>query len=115
MDNVVDKISKEKGFSTPAAETPACLKCHVLGKDIDPSELTDGFKKEDGVQCETCHGPGSDYKAMSVMKDKAKSIENGLLIIDQSFCIKCHNSESPTFKGFNYDEASAKISHKKPS
>jgi hypothetical protein len=110
-----DKIAKEKGFSTPAAETPACLKCHVLGKDIDPSELTDGFKKEDGVQCETCHGPGSDYKAMSIMKDKAKAIENGMFVPDQSFCTKCHNSESPTFKGFNYDEAWAKISHKKPA
>src|SRR4030095_8182216 len=49
-----DKIAKDKGFTTPAAETPQCLKCHVLGKDIDPSELEDSFDKTQGVQCETC-------------------------------------------------------------
>ncbi len=109
-----DKIAKEKGFSTAAAETPACLKCHVIGKDIDPAELSDGFKKDDGVQCETCHGPGSEYKSLSVMKDKAKSIENGMLTPDAKFCTNCHNADSPTFKGFNYDEMWAKIAHKKP-
>ncbi|HEY5125035.1 MAG TPA: cytochrome c family protein [Ignavibacteria bacterium] len=112
-----DKIAQDKGFSTPAIETPACLKCHVLGKDIDPSELTDGFKKEDGVQCETCHGPGSEYKSLSIMKDKQKAIdENGLIIPDtnEKFCTQCHNTDSPTFKGFNYDESWAKIAHKKP-
>jgi excinuclease UvrABC ATPase subunit len=112
-----DKIAKDKGFSTPAVETPACLKCHVLGKDMDPSEFTDGFKKEDGVQCETCHGAGSEYKSLSIMKDKQKAIENGLIFPEsnEKFCTQCHNADSPTFKGFNYDEMWAKISHKKPA
>ena len=111
-----DKIAKEKGFNTPAAETPQCVKCHVLGKDIDASELEAGFKKEDGVQCETCHGPGSEYKKLSIMKDREKSKENGLIIHTEreAFCTGCHNSESPTFKSFNYDEMWAKIQHPKP-
>ena len=111
-----DKIAKDKGFTTPAAETPQCLKCHVLGKDIDPAELEDTFKKEDGVQCESCHGAGSEYKKLAIMKDKEKSKENGLIIHDDkaAFCTTCHNSESPSFKGFNYDEMWAKIVHKKP-
>ncbi|HPS65543.1 MAG TPA: cytochrome c family protein [Ignavibacteria bacterium] len=112
-----DKIAKDKGFSTPAAETPQCVKCHVLGKDIDPSELTDGFKKEDGVQCETCHGPGSEYKAMSIMKDKDKAIANGLIIHTdkEAFCKTCHNPESPTYKEFNYDTFWDQIKHYKPA
>ena len=57
-----DQIAKDKGFTTPAAETPLCIKCHVLGKDIDPEELDETFDKTQGVQCETCHGPGSEYK-----------------------------------------------------
>lgn len=111
-----DKIAKDKGFTTAAAETPQCLKCHVLGKDIDPAELEASFSKEDGVQCETCHGPGSEYKKLSIMKDKQKSIENGLIVHDDkaAFCTGCHNSESPTFKGFNYDEMWSKIAHNKP-
>ncbi len=112
-----DKIAQDKGFSTPAAETPQCVKCHVLGKDIDPSELTDGFKKEDGVQCETCHGPGSEYKAMSIMKDKDKAIANGLIIHTdkEAFCKTCHNPESPTYKEFNYDTFWDQIKHYKPA
>lgn len=111
-----DKIALEKGFNTPAAETPQCVKCHVLGKDIDASELESSFNKEDGVQCETCHGPGSEYKKLSLMKDKEKAKENGLIIHDEkeAFCVTCHNADSPKFKGFNYDEYWAKIQHSKP-
>ena len=51
-------IAKEKGFETPAAETDACLKCHVSGYDVEPAMLGEKFKIEDGVQCETCSGHG---------------------------------------------------------
>jgi excinuclease UvrABC ATPase subunit len=112
-----DQIAKDKGYQTPAAETPQCIKCHVLGKDIDPSELTDSFDKTQGVQCETCHGPGSDYKSLSVMKDKDKSVANGLVIHTEgaAFCQTCHNSDSPTFKSFDYDSMWAKIKHPDPN
>lgn len=112
-----DKIAVDKGFNTPAAETPECVKCHVLGKDIVESELEDTFDKTEGVQCETCHGPGSEYKKLSIMKDKQKSVENGLVIHTEkeAFCTQCHNSESPTFKGFDYAEMWDKIKHGKPT
>ncbi len=112
-----DKIAQDKGFTTPAAETPACLKCHVLGKDIVEAELDATFDKTQGVQCETCHGPGSEYKKLTIMKDKQKAIENGLIIHTEkeAFCTTCHNSDSPTFKSFNYDESWAKIQHTDPN
>ena len=109
-----DEIAKQKGFTTKAIETPQCVKCHVLGKDIDPSEFMDSFDKTDGVQCESCHGAGSEYK--STMKDKAKAIENGLNIPTDvaAFCKGCHNAESPTYKEFNFDTYWDQIKHKKP-
>ena len=112
-----DKIAKDKGFSTPAAETPQCIKCHVLGQDIDPTQLADSFDKTMGVQCETCHGPGSDYKTLSIMKDKDKAIANGLIIHTEgaAFCQTCHNSDSPTFKSFDYDSYWAQIKHTDPN
>ncbi len=112
-----DKIAKDKGFTTPASETPLCIKCHVLGKDIDPEELEESFDKTQGVQCETCHGPGSEYKRIPIMKDRQQAIANGLVIHDNGaeFCVTCHNSDSPTFKSFNYDEYWAKIKHTNPN
>ncbi|MGE5458768.1 MAG: multiheme c-type cytochrome, partial [Methanococcaceae archaeon] len=60
-----DSIALAKGFKKPAAETPECLKCHASGYDTDAALKAAKFKVEDGVQCETCHGPGSEYQSMS--------------------------------------------------
>ncbi|RPI18479.1 MAG: cytochrome C554 [Ignavibacteriae bacterium] len=110
-----DKIAKDKGFTTAAAETPQCVKCHTLGKELVEAELDATFDKTKGVQCETCHGPGSAYKSMSIMKDHAQAVANGLLEHSDkaAFCTTCHNADSPTFKAFNFDEAWAKIQHPK--
>jgi hypothetical protein len=97
-----DSIAKAKGFTTKAVETEACLKCHVSGYNVDASLKGDKFKMEDGVQCETCHGAGADYKSLKVMKDKKLAEENGLKFYDTeearvALCKSCHNSDSPTF------------------
>jgi len=111
-----NQIAKEKGFQTLAAETAECLKCHTSGYNVDPSLLGKKFKIQDGVQCETCHGPGSDYKDMKVMKDKDLAIKNGLIMHDKldDFCTSCHNVESPTFVDINVEEAWQKIKHTVP-
>jgi hypothetical protein len=112
-----DKIAKEKGFSTAAAKTPECLKCHVSGYNVDASLLGKKFNMEDGVQCETCHGPGEDYKSIKVMKDKEQAVANGLILPSDinTFCVKCHNSESPTFdKNMDLAKMWDKIKHPIP-
>jgi hypothetical protein len=48
---------------------------------------------------------------LSVMKDKAKAIAAGLVIPTKELCVKCHNAESPNFKGFDFEEYYAKITH----
>jgi len=111
-----DKIAAEKGLTGKAAEAKECLKCHVSGNDVDKALLGAKFKMEDGVQCETCHGPGSAYKSMAVMKSRAESIKKGLTDLSDiaKSCVKCHNPESPTYKEFKFDEMWAKIAHKVP-
>lgn len=111
-----DSIAAAGGSSTPAVETPACLKCHTI-TDADPGKIEETFDITQGVQCETCHGAGSEYKKLSIMKDKQKSIEAGLVVHSEgsSFCTGCHNSESPTFTGFDYDTMWDKIKHPKPA
>ncbi|MCX6168914.1 MAG: cytochrome c family protein [Ignavibacteriales bacterium] len=104
-----DEIAMKKG-GKKAAETPECLKCHVGEKALVESTF-----KEDGVQCETCHGAGSEYKTMSVMKNKEEAIKKGLTVPEgEKFCKTCHNSASPTFKEFKYAEMWKKIAHATP-
>ena len=111
-----NKIAKEKGFKTKASETEECLKCHTSGYNVDASLLGDKFKIEQGVQCETCHGAGSDYKSKKIMEDRKQSEANGLKLYEnpEDLCITCHNAESPTMVEFNFAESWEKIKHTKP-
>jgi len=114
-------IIKEKGLEGPAYEAGECLRCHVTEYKVDVSLLDAKYESNMGVQCESCHGPGSDYKKMSVMKDREKAIANGLRALDvtdgsaEKLCVTCHNEQSPTFKGFKFDQMWPKIAHLIPS
>jgi hypothetical protein len=39
----------------------------------------------------------------------------GLILPDEKVCKKCHNEQSPHYKGFNYKEYVAKIAHDDPT
>lgn len=106
-------IAKERGIADPTTDA-ACTKCHSTAAIINP-DLNAGVKPTEGVSCETCHGPGSKYKSNSIMKDREKSIANGLIIPNEETCTACHNEESPTFKGFNFEEYAKKIAHPNPA
>jgi len=87
-----------------------CIGCHTTNGPEMPN-----------VTCEACHGPGSGYSKPTIMnkaKYKAnheeqhkKAVEAGLVIPTKETCVKCHNEESPTFKGFDYEKYKAKIKH----
>jgi hypothetical protein len=51
---------------------------------------------------------------MNIMKDRAKAVAAGLVIPDEGTCLTCHNDKSPTFKGFDFASAMAKIAHPNP-
>jgi len=111
-----DSIAKSRGSSNPAIKTEECLSCHVTTYNVDASLIGPKYKKEDGVQCETCHGPGSNYKAISVMKDKALAAANGLTLVTnlETFCVKCHNEKSPTYVKQDINVMWEKIKHTVP-
>jgi hypothetical protein len=95
-----------------------CLACHTTGHGVAGGYGTAGMEAPEAlgsVSCEACHGPGSEYKSKKVMEDHAASVAAGLWIPDENTCKKCHNEKSPTFKGFNFAEAWAKIKHETPA
>lgn len=99
-----------------ALQNPKCVKCHVTAFNkggVYPFE--EGAKRKSrkmgytmhgdpevnryftGVQCEACHGPNCGNK---YSKEKLAA-----------GCLKCHNEESPHFKGFDPETAMARIKH----
>ncbi len=102
-----------KSLKPDEAKNPKCTKCHSTAAGVDQN-LVETITVEEGVSCESCHGPGSAYKTIPIMKSKEQSVAKGLIIPTEKVCKKCHNEESPHYKGFNFAEASKKIAHPNP-
>lgn len=102
--------AKAMNVQNPAS-SPACFKCHQPLSEKAP-EI-----KAEGVTCEVCHGPGSDYRKLNVMKDKALAVKNGLILYGspdaiKKQCLTCHENAH----GMTFDFAASwdKIKHPKP-
>jgi hypothetical protein len=108
------EVAKKAGIEGDPQKSPKCLKCHVTAHGVDESLLGSKYTVEDGVGCESCHGPGGDYMKLSIMKDQEKAIESGLVVPTEELCVTCHNKESPTYTKFVFKEAAAKIAHPRP-
>jgi hypothetical protein len=107
------KIATAKGIAD-ATKDQACTKCHATVGHIEAS-LIAGITIDEGVSCESCHGPGSRYKTASIMKNRDLSVQNGLILPTEAVCKKCHNPESPTYKPFNFAEMAKLVSHPDPT
>ncbi len=102
--------ARSMGVDKPA-EDPRCLKCHAPLFEKAP-EL-----KAEGVTCEVCHGPGSAYRKLPIMQDRAKAAANGLVLYDgpaavKAMCLKCH--EDAHGIKFDFEVAWTKIKHSVP-
>jgi hypothetical protein len=114
------EVAKEKGIAGPPHEADECLKCHMTGHGLEAAAFAKKpLKAKDGVQCESCHGPGKDYRKKKVMSDHDMSVEKGMWEPgkDEKICTVCHNDESPTWdaaKGFDFEEAKKEFAHAIP-
>ena len=90
-----------------------CVGCHITGKMADGTVI-------EGVECEACHGPGSDYKSLKIMNKKEwaaapeahkkMAIEAGLVYPTEKDCTRCHKKEgNPNFKEFVFAERKGKV------
>jgi DnaJ-class molecular chaperone len=74
------------GLSRVGSDT--CEMCHDV--QFASWSQTKHASRKPPLDCESCHGPGSEYKTMAIMKDPAKARAAGLVIPDASFCANCH-------------------------
>jgi hypothetical protein len=82
------ELGRSLGVADPATNAQ-CLGCHA------PLASKAQELKSEGVTCEVCHGPGSAYKKLSVMEDREKAVQNGLVLYPdaaaiEAHCLKCH-------------------------
>jgi len=103
------EIARQRGITGEPQQADQCLRCHTTAHGVAAERRQPGFDPLDGVQCEACHGPGSDYSPEAVMLDKATSRANGLLETGRQTCVPCH--EPPGAKPFDYEAALQKIAH----
>ena len=104
------EVAKSMGASNPP-ENAQCLGCHA------PLSAKAPELKSEGVTCEVCHGAGSGYRKLSIMQDKEKAAQNGLILYPdpgaiQAHCMQCH--QNPHGKAFDFKAAWETIKHPVP-
>ncbi|NIP25657.1 MAG: beta-propeller fold lactonase family protein [Phycisphaerae bacterium] len=84
------KIAVLSGIPQEPQESPMCLGCHATGAHVEAWEKDETFFTEDGVQCEKCHGPGSEYIDAAIMVDRQAATKAGLIMPTERDCMGCH-------------------------
>jgi hypothetical protein len=113
------EIAAKAGIKDPQ-KAPECLSCHVTGAGEPADHFAASFSDSAGVQCESCHGAGSNYYKMAAMKEiradktPASAAKYGLLMPTKQTCAKCHNEKATNGKFVEWPADSAKIAHPIP-
>ncbi len=88
---------------------PRCLKCHTTGAQDPEARFAESFRPEEGVGCETCHGPGSAYVESEIMSDRQLFLAHGGRLPNAATCRQCHQDDR-----FRYQERWPEIAHPRP-
>ncbi len=119
-------VGTKLGIDNPQT-SGACLKCHSTAYYFTEELKSDAVAVEDGVSCESCHGPGADYQKKSIMQNHDDAVANGMVADAKTRCVVCHNDTGPTWNperytlpdgtttGFDLTQAYEKIKHEKPA
>ena len=104
-----------------------CLQCHSTAYNWTETKQTETIPVEESISCESCHGPGKNYKATNTMKSRDESVKAGLVYPATKSCERCHNEKSPGWNpekyttkdgkkvGFDAEQAHKKIEHPNPN
>ncbi|MEW6073728.1 MAG: multiheme c-type cytochrome [Planctomycetota bacterium] len=114
------EIARLSGIPGEPQESLACLGCHATAWDTEAWERDDTFVLEDGVQCERCHGPGSEYAAAEIMSDPEAAMARGLRKPTERDCLMCHvekGSHTAVLgpSGFDVEVWKERLAHPRPA
>jgi thiol-disulfide isomerase/thioredoxin len=77
------------------ATEPGCVACHATATrgGPRPTELS-GFRVDEGVGCEACHGPGGAHIAAKGGTDNIEGLgEDCPVCVIEALCTSCHTAE----------------------
>jgi len=104
------KAAAKVGIEDPQ-QSDSCLKCHTTTYEVEAKWLR-GLTLQEGVSCESCHGPGGHYWRTEIMKNPEEARAKGLrLPADEDFCITCHNDGCPCYQPLDLAEGMKTIKH----
>jgi len=103
------EIAAREGVEGNPQEDQRCLSCHTVGTDLSAENFQENYDPADGVSCEGCHGPGSEYQAEAVMQDRVAARQAGLQLITEETCNACHDNAHG--KVFDYEAGLEAIAH----
>jgi YVTN family beta-propeller protein len=83
-------MARLSGILDEPERAPVCLGCHATAAEAEKWERDAGFRLEDGVQCEKCHGAGSEYMDEKVMREPEAARRAGLRKFTKRDCAVCH-------------------------
>ena len=100
--DIAKRMGRILRLPNPPQEEQKCLVCHSL--DSRPEQTATTVDKIDGLSCENCHGPASNWLEQHTRRDWTyeKSIELGMyntrdLIKRGERCLSCHLGTSDKF------------------
>lgn len=89
------RIARNLGLPEPAEKSAKCLACHAL--DVPAARRARTFELDDGVSCESCHGPASAWLGPHTSKNwkHEDSVRLGMydskdLVKRSELCLSCH-------------------------
>ena len=116
------KLGATKNIAEPQ-KSDDCLKCHVAAVGVAAEKKHKKFDPTQGVQCESCHGPGSKHVEARLKADEVEDDSKPVAIGKDEIigsptaetCRKCHNKQdSPNYKPFAFKKYFKQIAHLDP-
>ena len=110
-------IAELSGVTVDPLESPICLGCHTTASHTETWQRNKTFHYEDGVQCELCHGPGSEHVDLERAGTSSENTKAGLNMPGEDFCLVCHKEKGSHVavlqtKKFDFILDSLKITHR---
>ena len=73
------------------AAAVACVRCHATAtRSGPPPDTLEGYRLEDGVGCESCHGPGSAHAAAPTADNIVGLGDSCPECVIEAICTSCH-------------------------